>query len=78
MHHKQLVHNLDESAAILNTSVSHLWNLLRSDPPEIVSFKNGKRRYISRAELERFVQAKEQQAAQAAKGEETTESVPAI
>jgi excisionase family DNA binding protein len=55
-----LSHTMSESAKILNISLSQLWVLIRQD--RLASYKVGKRRYISRAELERFVRESEEAA----------------
>ena len=56
-----LAHTMSESAELLNVSLSQLWILVRHG--RLVSYKVGKRRYIRRAELERFVRQSEEASA---------------
>lgn len=57
---EQLAYTVEEAAKQINVSKSQLWVLIRDR--ELVSYKVGKRRYVSRTELESFVKDHEQAA----------------
>lgn len=55
-----LAYTVEQAAKQINVSKSQMWVLIRDQ--ELISYKVGKRRYISRTELESFVKDHERRA----------------